>query len=164
MKTITILVLFLSFSIVKAQDFATINNMQSNSISNLKIIANRLVNLTDKKFEFYKEKETPDNYILVYLPIGLSLAQKEESRVNRYENGIIFKLAKTNQGSYKLKEFFAEPKIMFAIVNSVFYPGATQSDFLGTSKYRDYTDSAKGYNFHFYSGDSEKSNYRFYSN
>lgn len=161
-KLILILCVSLSF-FAKAQDFAVIDKMENSSIASIKTITENLANLTSKKFEFYKEKETPEYYLLAYIPTGLSPEQQEESRANRYENGLVFKLTKTDNGLYKLKEFFAEPPLMFAIVNSVFYPDASQSDFLNASKFRDYIDSSKGYKFYFYSGDSEKSKYRFYS-
>lgn len=163
MKKLLLLTALLIGFFAQAQDFETINKIQNGSIESLKVVTDKLVNLTSKKFEFYKEKETPEYYLLVYIPIGLTLEQKEESRVNRYENGIVFRLSKTANGQYKLKEFFAEPTIMFSIVNSVFYPVASQSNFIVDAKYRDYIDSAKGYKFHFYSGDSPKSKYRFYS-
>jgi hypothetical protein len=163
MKKLLLLIALFLVLILQAQDLQTINKMQSSSVTAIKTITDKLVNLTDKKFEFYKEKETTEYYLLVYIPVGLSAEQKEESRVNRYENGVVFRLSKTNIGDYKLKEFYAEPTLMFAIINSVFYPSANQSDFLTATKYRDYIDSSKGYKFYFYSGDSEKSKYRFYS-
>jgi hypothetical protein len=164
MKNLLLLLFLFCNLFASAQDFETINKIENSPITTIKTVTDRLANLTSKKFEFYKEKETPEYYVLVYIPTGLTAEQKEESRVNRYENGIVFKLSKTDQGLYKLKEFLAEPQLMFAIVNSVFYPGANQSEFLNNSKYRDYSDSSKGYEFYFYSGDSEKSKYRFYSN
>lgn len=163
MKKIILLLLLLVTSFGNAQDYETIDKLENSSLITMRILTSKLTNLTTKKFEFYKEKETPEYYLLVYIPTGLSPEEKEESRVNRYENGIVFKLSKTNEGSYKLREFFAEASLMFAIVNSVFYPGANQNDFVANSKYRDFVDSSKGYKFHFYSGDSEKSKYRFYS-
>jgi hypothetical protein len=163
MKKLLLLAFLLIVSLVQAQDFEAINKMQNSSVATIKTLTDKLVNLTDKKFEFYKEKETAEYYLLVYIPVGLSTEQKEESRVSRYENGVIFRLSKTNMGDYKLKEFYVEPKIMFAIVNTVFYPGVDQNDFTNISKHRDYIDDIKGYKFYFYSGDSIESKYRFYS-
>ncbi|MBP4139641.1 hypothetical protein [Flavobacterium geliluteum] len=162
MKKIILLIALQFCLVVQAQDFETINKIQNSSLADLKVITNKLVNQGNQKFELAKEKETPEYYLLAYIPVGLSADQKEESRINRYENGVVFKLSKTDQG-YKLREFQADKNIMFGFVNSVFYPGANENDFVEASKYRDYLDNTKGYKFHFYSGDSPQSKYRFYS-
>ncbi|MBA4319500.1 MAG: hypothetical protein C0412_13950 [Flavobacterium sp.] len=144
---------------VQAQDYATINKMQNSSIETAKALTNELVNLTDKKFEFYKEKQTSEYYLLVYIPVGLTAEQKEESRVNSYENGIVFRLSKQSDGGYKIYEFFAAAEIMFPIIKKAFYPNATYADFTNTFNYTAFIDKAKNYNFHFYKGDK----YRFLS-
>lgn len=163
MKKLIVLLLLLIGIAVQAQDYETINKMQGSSLESLKMITKKLVNSSSKKFELYKEKENSESYLLIYVPAGLTTAQKEESKVNSYDDGVVFKITKTEQGQYKLREFFAEPTIMFAVVNAVFYPNATFTDFVDNAKYRDYLDRTKNYKFHFYSGDSEKSKYRFYS-
>ncbi|MBS7234266.1 hypothetical protein KHA90_25045 [Flavobacterium psychroterrae] len=164
MKKILLVTFMFIVSLVNAQDFETINKLQSSSLSSLKVVTSKLANLSSEKFEFYKEKETPEYYVLVYLPIGLTVEEKEESRINRYENGIVFKLLKNEEGLYKLKEFLVNRELMYAIVNSVFYPNSNEKDFFSASNYRDYIDNTKGYKFNFYSGDSKKSKFRFYSN
>lgn len=162
-NAIVITLLLLSF-FVNAQDYSTINKMQSGTMNTLKEVTNKLANLSGKSFELYKEKDSGEYYLLVYLPSGLTVEQKEESRVNRYENGIIFKLLKLDSGTYKLKEFLAEPTTMFNVVKTVFYPDAIpQDDYLIQSKYTYFTDSSKGYKFFFYAGDSFKSKYTFVS-
>ncbi|BFM42692.1 hypothetical protein CFS9_13330 [Flavobacterium sp. CFS9] len=162
-NTIVTALLLISF-FVNAQDYTTIDKMQNGTLSALKEVTNKLANLSGKSFELIKEKDIGEYYLLVYLPTGLTVEQKEESRVNRYENGIIFKLLKLNSGAYKLKEFLAEPTTMFNVVKTVFYPDAIpQEDYLIQTKYRYFTDSSKGYKFFFYAGDSFRSKYTFVS-
>lgn len=159
MKKLLLLIALLFGLFVQAQDYATINKMQNSSIETAKALTNELVNLTDNKFEFYKEKQTSEYYLLVYIPVGLTAEQKEESRVNSYENGIVFRLSKQSYGGYKIYEFYAEPEIMYSIVKKAFYPNITFSDFTDTVKYTYFKDKEKNYNFLFYKGDQ----YRFVS-
>jgi len=162
MKRIIIIAFLIVTSFVNAQDFETINKIQNSSLSDLKLITNKLVNQGNQKFELAKEKETAEYYLLAYIPVGLTAEQKEEARINRYENGVVFKLSKTDQG-YKLREFFAEPSTMLSIIKTVFYPEATKDENYILPKYSSFVDESKKYKFHFYSGDSPQSKYRFYS-
>jgi len=160
-KNIFLIILAVLFGLTSnAQDLSTIGKMQSMSLADAKALTNSLANSGSTKFEFYKEKETPEYYSLLYIPAGLTDAQKEEMRVNKFEDGIIFRLTKNENQTYKLREFFADPKLMAAVVSKVFYPGMTLDDFKNNSKYRDFVQQDKGYKFYFYTGEKQ---YRFYS-
>lgn len=163
MRKLLFICCFLFSAVLFAQDFAIINKMQEASLQEAKDMTFHLVNLSDQKFQFFKEKETSEYYLLIYIPVGLTTLQIEESRVNRYDNGVVFKLSKHNNQKYKLLEFYAEPKLMFVIVKEVFYPDLTYNDFINTHKYSDFKNTDKKFNFYFYKGDSLKDKYRFYS-
>ena len=159
MKKLIISILILLSIAADAQDYITIDKMQSTTLVNAKVLTNELVNLGSKKFEFYKEKDTSEFYIFIYIPTGLTPDQKEEIRINHYEEGVIFRLSKNNNQTYKLSEFYASPDLMTAIVNKVFYPGITLEDFTKNSKYWDFIKPDKGLKFYFYHVENE---YRFY--
>ncbi|WP_281233487.1 hypothetical protein [Flavobacterium gelatinilyticum] len=165
MKNVLITSLLLISFFVNAQDYTTINKMQSGSLSTLKEVTAYLANLSGRSFELYKEKDVAGSeyYLLVYLPSGLTPQQIEESRVNRYENGIVFKLLKLNSGLFKLKDFWVEPTTMFNVIKTVFYPDAIPKDDYINVKYRSFIDSSKGYKFYFHPSDSPQAKYQFYS-
>ncbi|MBY0488180.1 MAG: hypothetical protein K2P85_13485 [Flavobacteriaceae bacterium] len=153
-------ILLLLFSITAfSQDFGTIEKLQSSTLPAIKELTNSLVNSGTQKFQFLKEKESQEYYLLVYVPVGLTAVQIEESRVNRYDNGVIFRLTKNQDETYKLREFFAEPSVMYSIVEKVFYPKITLEDFTSKAGYRDFIKTDKKIRFYFYTGESK---YRFY--
>ncbi|RTY93227.1 hypothetical protein EKM01_03770 [Flavobacterium sp. RSP46] len=163
MKNLILYIALLICSFTQAQNIALIERMQAGSLSEAKQLTSELLNLNETKLELVKEKQTKEAYILFYLPAGLTAEQKESAAVDAYESGVVVRLSKQNDNSYKLKEFYADPKLMFAIVNDVFYPMANYNDFIVSAKYRDYIDIQKKHKFYFYSGDSLTSKYRFYS-
>ncbi|MDN3671678.1 hypothetical protein QWY99_01180 [Flavobacterium branchiarum] len=163
MKKLLLLTALFICSFAIAQKTDVINRMQGSSLAEAKNLVSDLVSLNTDKYELVKEKPTKEAHLLFYLPAGLTAEQKEEAAVNAYESGIVVRLSKLENGTYKVREFYAEPKLMFSIINDVFYPAANYNDFVGATKYRNYIDSDKKYKFYFYSGDSPKSKYKFYS-
>lgn len=159
MKKLLFSILALLSITVNAQDYSTINKMQSTNLTEAKALTNQLANLGSTKFELYKEKDSPEYYIMVYLPTGLSADQKEEMRVNHYDGGIVFRFSKNDNQTYKLREFYVNPDLMASIVNNVFYPGITLQEFTNNTKYRDFIKPDKQLKFYFYSAEKQ---YRFY--
>lgn len=163
MKNLTLYIALLICSFTQAQNIALIERMQGSSLDDSRTLASNLINTNSAKYELIKEKSAKDGFLLFYLPTGMTKEQKEEAAVNAYNDGIIVRLSKLENGNYKLREFKAEPQLMFAIVKNVFYPEVQYNDFVTNTKFRDFLNADKKYKFYFYSGESPNSKYRFYS-
>lgn len=147
---------------VNAQNYQLIEKMRGTSLTDAKTLATEIVNSSNVKYEFVKDKtiqETGD-YLVVFIPSGLTEQQKKELASNNYEEGIVVQFSKTPSGNYKMLEFYTDPDLMFSIVKKVFHPEASNNDFIELAKFRDFVNKDKKLKIYFYSEDEK---FRFYN-
>lgn len=135
MKKLLLLLLFTGF--VNAQDYDLIKKMNHCSLSEAKEICNLIATGSKEKFQFSESIDKPklEIFMFYYCPVGLNQTQKEEIKVNHYENGLKIMFSQLPDKSYKLAEFYAERSIMFQLVKKAFYPDLIFEDFTNNSKF-----------------------------
>ena len=170
MKNILLIALLFIVSFVSGQNKNIISKMiESNTIEDIKAVADDLVSKSKQKYDFYKiasvSRGSEEKYqFVIYTKEGMTADEKKELSSNFYANCIVVKFQEWNKGEnkdleikgetvYFFKEVTGKYLELFGFWQNTFYPSATPEQLLSNYKMQEYRID-KGLKYKFRKNDS----------